>query len=122
MTKNEEKNIIRKHLAKECREGYTILSEDEKKAIVWDNETPEHGISYMVDKGRKVVMVLIPLYHDISFIDNSVIARDKLHGGFESRFESNGMWWREYCNQVVELERNSNAPTANALYKDFFGM
>ena len=125
MKQNKEKDVIRKQLMKECRECYDIFAEDEKKAIIWDRELTEYGVSYLVDKERKVVMVLIPLYHDIAFKGNKVTVQDKLHdmimqGKFTLDFESNGVWWREDGNQVIEIGEDSTDTLAQMLYHDFF--
>lgn len=125
MKQNNEKDVIRKHLMKECRECYDILAEDEKKAIIWDKELTEYGVSYLVDKKHKVVEVLIPLYYDIVFDGNKVTVQDRLHdmivqGKFTLEFISNGMWWREDGNQVVEIAEDTTDPIEQKLYHDFF--
>lgn len=139
MKQNSVKDVIRKQLMKECRECYDIFAEDEKKAIIWDNDGiakyraedegvfSKIGITYLVDKKRKVVMMLIPLYIDVDFdedgkfcvfYDNPDI--DDISGYTSIEDFSNGVWWREDGNQVIEMAEDSADPLVQMLYHDFF--
>ena len=135
-------NEVRKAMMKECRKYYDIFSEDEKKAIIWTKEPNykllapyasadyETGITYLVNKVEKKVCVLIPLFNKCSYEGENVVCvevetRYKDGNGIMSagkrtiKFESDGMYWQEYGNQVVELPDDTKDVLGSMLYDDF---
>lgn len=92
---------LKEQIFERYNEDYNVLSENEKRAIVTFDYS---DICVLVDKKERKAYFLVPLSkeHKFEYIGDCLI--------IDGKSMKSNMYWREYCNQVVEYQGDVPSP------------
>ena len=92
---------LKEQIFERYNKDYNVLSENEKRAIVTFDYS---DICVLVDKKARKVYFLVPLSkeHKFGFRGDSLV--------IDGKSMKSNMYWREYCNQVVEYQGDAPSP------------
>lgn len=102
---------LKEQIFERYNEDYNVLSENEKRAIITFDYS---DICILVDKKGRKVYFLVPLSreHEFEYHGDCLVIDGK-------RVKSN-MYWREYCNQVVEYQGDAPNPLKKSVIDEIY--
>lgn len=97
---------LKEQIFERYNKDYNVLSENEKRAIVTFDYS---DICVLVDKKARKVYFLVPLSkaHKFEYYGDCLV--------IDGKSMKSNMYWREYCNQVVEYQGDAPSPLTKSV-------